>query len=64
LKNCGTTVSKPAESEGCVVVSTPPTITGQFLGLTTADWLTAISVGIILALILLFILKRKPKRKR
>ena len=64
LKNCGTTVGKPAESEGCVVVSTPPTITGQFLGLTTADWLTAISVGIILALILLFILKRKSKRKR
>jgi len=62
LKNCGTTVDKPIESRDCIV-TTPPAITGLFLGLTTMDWATAIAAGIIIAIILIVLFRKRKSKK-
>jgi hypothetical protein len=64
--NCGTTIDKPIESQDCVSETTQPpsTITGQFLGLTTTDWVTAVVAGIIIALIIILLAKRKELKKK
>jgi hypothetical protein len=61
---CGTTESKPDESQNCVSVTTSSAITGLFLGLTTTDWITALIAGIIVALIIIFLFKRRSSKKK
>jgi hypothetical protein len=65
--NCGTTTNKPTESQSCVYEAvttnsqTPPT--GLFLGLTTNDWVIGTVIGILIAIIIIFLSIRKKKRK-
>lgn len=70
-KNCGTRNNEPFTSQPCSAAqrkeaeqkSQVPSITAFFLGLTAVDWATAIIVGIIIAVVIIFIAKRKSKKK-
>lgn len=68
---CGTNNKEPFISQPCSseerkeeAKAETPIITGFFLGLSTTDWLTGIVIGIIAAAIIIFILKRKPTRRK
>lgn len=69
--NCGTQNNQPFTSQPCSAAerkeaeqkSQTTPITGFLLGLTTTDWAIAIIAGIIIAIIIIFLAKRKGLRK-
>jgi hypothetical protein len=70
---CGTDLYKPFESQPCGVkeeaqeqTQTPTSLlpTGFFLGLSTMDWATGIIIGIVAALIVIFLIMRNKHSVR
>jgi len=73
VNKCGTDndiplMVQPCSSKEIEKIETPETTesigpTGFFLGLSTGEWLTGIIIGIVVAIVLIFLLTRKKKRK-
>jgi len=69
--NCGTRNNEPFTSQPCSKEereeaeqkSQPLSITAFFLGLTTFEWATAIISGIIIAIVIIFLVKRRHSKK-
>lgn len=69
--NCGTRNNEPFTSQPCSAEERKQAEqanallpTGFFLGLSATDWLIAIVVGIIIAVVVIFILKKRSSRKK
>ena len=60
--NCGTTTNMPDLSGACIVQTTAPT--GLFLGLSTANWIIGILVGIAVGLFVIYGEKNLKKIKK
>jgi len=69
--NCGTRNNEPFNSQPCSAEERKeaeqkaqiPSITAFFLGLTTFEWATAIVAGIIIAIVIIFLVKRRHSKK-
>ena len=69
--NCGTNNNEPFNSQPCSAVERNETQqanallpTGFFLGLSSTDWIIAIVAGIIIAMVVIFLAKRKSSSKK
>jgi hypothetical protein len=70
--NCGTRNNEPFTSQPCSKEereeaeqkSQPLSITAFFLALTTFEWATAIVAGIIIAIVIIFLFKKRGSKKK
>ena len=72
VNNCGTRNNEPLTAQPCSVEkeekteipTSPLGITGFFLGMPVSNWILGIIIGVVIAVLIIYFFRRKPKNRK